>query len=469
MSRHILAVDDDPDTCELLAANLVASGYEVETRRSAAEALVVLEGQYLDAVIADVHMVGMSGLELCERIVASHPNTPVIVMTGQANMEMAIAALRAGACDFVTKPVDLAQLIHRLEKAIRLTELETEIHRLYRIQNRDRPSTMIGDSAPIKRVRALIERVAESDVSVLVTGESGVGKELVARELHRHGPHADGPFVAINCAAVPSQLLESELFGHVRGAFTDAKRSREGLFVRANGGTLFLDEIGDLALDIQPKLLRALQERKVRPVGSEDSVSFDARILTATNRDLESEIEAGRFREDLFYRINVINIHVPPLRARGPDILMLAQNFIWSIAERTGKPVKRIGAPVAEKLLSYDWPGNVRELENCLERAAALAQLDSIGVADLPNKLTKYERGEMVIAADDPEDLPSLEELEIRYIRRVLRAVKGNKTQAAQILGLARRTLYRRLDRSNGVADIGESMNWSPTLDGPSE
>ncbi|MFV8752081.1 sigma-54 interaction domain-containing protein [Nannocystaceae bacterium ST9] len=334
-------------------------------------------------------------------------------------------------------------------------------------RNRDRPSTMIGDSPAIRRVQALVERVAESDVPVLVTGESGVGKELVARELHRQGPHADGPFVAINCAAVPSLLLESELFGHVRGAFTDASRSREGMFVRANGGTLFLDEIGDLPLDMQPKLLRALQERKVRPVGSEDAVSFTARILTATNRDLESEIAVGRFREDLFYRINVINIHVPPLRARGADILMLARHFSESIAARTGKPVKRIGAAAAERLLAHEWPGNVRELENCLERAAALAQLDAIGVADLPTKLSRCEQGEQserdeldeldmqAMASEDPEGLPSLEEHETRYIRRVLHAVKGNKTHAAQILGLARRTLYRRLDRSNGTVDAG--------------
>jgi two-component system response regulator HydG len=442
-----LIIDDDVDSRELLAMSLASHGFEAKTCQSAAAALVVLEAETFDAIITDIHMAGMTGIELCERLTETLPGTPVIVVTGQASMELAISALRAGADDFVTKPIDLSHLLHRIQKALHRAELEVEVRRLQRVLHDAPASGIIGESLAITRVLDMINRVAESDVPVLVTGESGVGKELVARELHRQGTTSDGPFVAINCAAVPATLLESELFGHVRGAFTDAKRAREGLFVRSSGGTLFLDEIGELPLEMQPKLLRALQEHEVRPVGSDRPVSFDARIVTATNRDLESAIEDGTFREDLFYRINVVNIHLPPLRTRGTDILLLAQHFLTVISERTKRDRKQIGTRTAETMMAYDWPGNVRELENCMERAVALAQLDEITPADLPNKITRYERGEMVIASENLEDMPTLDALEDRYIRRVLEAVKGNKTQAAKILGLARRTLYRRLER----------------------
>ena len=448
MSGRVLIIDDDPDTCTLLAANLQAHGYEVTTRGAASEGLDLLAAESFDALLTDVHMHGMTGIQLCERVSEAFPNVRVIVMTGHASMELAIQALRAGADDFVTKPIDLNQLLHRLAKAMKNMELEAEVRRLRRALDEDSGSSMVGESPALTGIKSLIRRVADSDVPVLVTGESGVGKELVARELHRQSASAEGPFVAVNCAAVPAQLLESELFGHVRGAFTDAKRAREGLFIRASGGTLFLDEIGELPIEMQPKLLRALQERKVRPVGGDRSVHFDARIITATNRDLEAMLETGDFREDLFYRINVINIHVPPLRARGTDVLRLAQHMLDSIAERRGESVLRIDTAAADRLLSYDWPGNVRELENCMERAVALARGDAITLADLPDKITRYERGEMVIASDDDlEDFPTLEALEARYIRKVLHAVKGNKAQAARTLGLARRTLYRKLER----------------------
>lgn len=450
MTGRLLIIDDDVDARELLAANLELRGLEAVACPGAEQALALLEAARFDIVITDVHMPGMSGIELCELLSERHPHTPVLVMTGQASMELAVAALRAGAHDFVTKPIDVEGLAHRIAKALHESELQDEIRRLRRVlDSRGSPSasTMIGESAALRRVQALVDRVAEADVPVLVTGESGVGKELVARELHAHSAAAEGPFVALNCAAVPSELLESELFGHVRGAFTDAKRSRDGLFLRARGGTLFLDEIGELPLDMQPKLLRVLQERKVRPVGGDRAVPFDARVITATNRDLEVEIEEQRFRQDLFYRINVINIHVPPLRARGTDVLLLAQHFLARIAERTGREAPRIDTHAAARMLAYDWPGNVRELENCVERAVALALGPTITLAELPDKIARYERGELVIAADDPEELLTLEELERRYILRVLRAVKGNKTEAAKVLGLARRTLYRRLER----------------------
>jgi transcriptional regulator with PAS, ATPase and Fis domain len=293
-----------------------------------------------------------------------------------------------------------------------------------------------------------VNRVSETDANVLVTGESGTGKELIARALHDRGGR-EGPFLAINCAAVPENLLESELFGHARGAFTDARSSRSGLFVEANGGTLFLDEIGDMPLGMQAKLLRALQERKVRPLGTTHEIPFDARIIAATNRDLEVEVTQGRFREDLFYRINVVRIDIPPLRARGNDILVLAQGFLERLAERSNKPVSGIGRLVAERLINYNWPGNVRELENCMERAVALAKFTEITPDDLPAKIRNYRPTEVFNLSEDPNELPSMKVVEERYIRKVLAAVSGNKTLAARVLGLDRRTLYRKLSRAS--------------------
>jgi two-component system response regulator HydG len=268
----------------------------------------------------------------------------------------------------------------------------------------------------------------------------------VARALHRRGRRKDGPFVAINCAALPETLLESELFGHERGAFTDARAARSGLFVQASGGTLFLDEIGEMPLALQPKLLRALQERAVRPLGGEREVPFDVRLVTATNRDLETAVHDGRFREDLFFRVNVIHVPLPPLRARGGDILLIAQRFVNEYAARSGKAVTGLSPQAAERLLAYAWPGNVRELENCIERAIALAQHDKILPDDLPEKIRDYRRSHVLVASDDPAELVPLEEVERRYILRVLEAVGGNKSQAAQVLGLGRKTLYRKLE-----------------------
>jgi two-component system response regulator HydG len=299
----------------------------------------------------------------------------------------------------------------------------------------------------MRRVSDLIQRVAGTDASVLIQGETGTGKELIARAIHESGPRATGPVVAINCAAVPANLLESELFGHAKGAFTDAKQQRAGLFLEASGGTLFLDEIGEMPLEMQAKLLRALQERKVRPLGSNQEVPFNARIITATNRDLEREVNEKRFREDLFYRINVVRIDVPSLRSRGNDVLLLAQSFLERAAARSGKSVNRLGRLVADKLVNYDWPGNVRELENCMERAIALASFDEVTLDDLPSKIREYRPTEVYVTSDDPKDLPPMHIVEQRYIRKVLAAVGGNKTLAAKVLGFDRRTLYRKLER----------------------
>jgi DNA-binding NtrC family response regulator len=451
----VLVVDDDADTLELLRETLTRKGFTVQTASNGVGALEAMRGSDLDLILADVELGDMNGLELCARRDEIQPDTPVIVITGHRDTDTAIGALRAGAYDFLSKPIAIDSLVHAAQRAIRHRQLSSEVQRLRMAVEGARPiDSMIGESASIARVTELVQQVASSDASVLVTGDSGTGKELVARALHNRSQRADAPFVAINCAAMPPALLESELFGHVRGAFTDAKRDRPGLFIQAGGGTLFLDEIGEMPLEMQAKLLRSLQERTVRPVGGDTEMPFDARLVSATNRDLEAEVEEGRFRSDLFYRINVVHIHVPPLRARGRDILLLAQRFLERIAQRTGKPVSGISTGAAQKLLDYDWPGNVRELENCMERAVALTRLSEITAEDLPEKIRTYQSTTLVIDARDPDELITLAEMELRYIQRVLAAVGGNKTQAAKLLGLDRRSLYRRLERlERGTVD----------------
>jgi DNA-binding NtrC family response regulator len=290
-----------------------------------------------------------------------------------------------------------------------------------------------------------MSRLALSDAPVLICGETGTGKELAARGLHEKSARKDGPFVAINCAAVPENLLESELFGHVRGAFTDARQARLGLFLEANGGTLFLDEVAELPLSLQAKLLRALQDRKVRPVGSDKEIAFEARILSATHRDLDSRIESGLFREDLYYRLNVLQLDLPPLRARGSDILVLANAQLAKVSARTGKQVRSFAPEAARKLLNYAWPGNVRELANVLERAVALAEYDEVTVADLPEKIQAFRPSDVLVAGHDPSELVTLEEVERRYILRVMEAVGGNRTRASEILKVDRKTLYTKL------------------------
>lgn len=442
----VLVVDDDRAMCELAEAGLSQRGYSVEWRLSPEAALDLLEREDFAVLLVDIHMEGMSGLELCRAALAKRPDLVVVVMTGFGSLDHAIGAMRAGAYDFITKPVSMDALALALERAVRHRAMSEELRRLRRrVESRELPN-MVGSSVVMQRVADVVDRVAETETNVLVTGESGTGKELVARALHERSGRR-GPFLAINCAAVPENLLESELFGHARGAFTDARAARTGLFVEANQGTLFLDEIGEMPLGMQAKILRALQERKVRPLGASQEIGFDARIITATNRDLEAEVTDKRFREDLYYRINVVRIDVPPLRSRGNDVLVLAQHFLERAAARSGKSVTRLGRLVAERLINYDWPGNVRELENCMERAVALARFDEITMDDLPSKIREHRATEVYTATDDPNELPPMQTVEERYIRKVLLAVGGNKTLAAKVLGFDRRTLYRKLER----------------------
>lgn len=445
---RVLVVDDDRTTCELVEGALRKHEFEVIWKLGARDALELVGEQDFDAIVTDLRMAEMHGFELCERILAVRPGLPIIVITAQGNLETAISALRVGAYDFIAKPVDLKLLAVSVSRAVQHRQLSQEVKRLRQaVVDIQRFGDLVGASRAMRNVRDLVTRVGETDASVLITGESGTGKELVARAIHQASSRRKGPFVAINCAAVPQALLESELFGHARGAFTDAKSARTGLFVQANNGTLFLDEIGELPIEMQPKLLRALQERKVRPVGENTEVSFDARIVATTNRDLESEVHDKRFREDLYYRINVVRIEVPPLRERGSDVLLLAQHFVKRFSAAANKHVIGISTPAAEKLMAYDWPGNVRELENCIERAVALTRFDNITVEDLPEKIRDYRASRLVVSADNPTELITMAELEKRYMFRVLAFVNGNKSRAAEILGFDRRTLYRKLER----------------------
>jgi two-component system response regulator HydG len=442
----VLVVDDDRDMCELAEAGLSQRGYKVTWRMSPGEALELLDHEDFAVLLVDIHMDGMGGLDLCRAALAKRPDLVAVVMTGFGTMDHAIGAMRAGAYDFITKPVSMDALALTIDRAACYRAMSDELRRLRRRVDTHELPNVIGSSNAMRRVADIVGRVASTTTNVLITGESGTGKELVARALHERSGRR-GPFLAINCAAMPENLLESELFGHARGAFTDARSARAGLLAEADQGTLFLDEIGELPLGMQPKILRALQERKVRPLGSTQEVPFDARIVTATNRDLEQEVQDKRFREDLFYRINVVRIDVPPLRIRGNDVLLLAQYFLERAAMRSNKNVTRLGRLVADRLVNYDWPGNVRELENCMERAVALTSFDEITIDDLPLKLREFRPTEVEATSDDPKDLPPMHVVEERYIRKVLSAVNGNKTLAAKVLGFDRRTLYRKLER----------------------
>jgi two-component system response regulator HydG len=448
MEARILVIDDEQEVCDLLTMALERQGATVVACTSAHRALELARTEEFDVALTDLGMAEMDGIEVCERIAGANPGLPVLVVTGQGSMDKAIAAMRAGAYDFLTKPIEPNLIGLAVGRAIQHRKLSLELKRLRgAIDAAAQPSGLVGSSGSMKRVHDTIARIAESDASVLVHGETGTGKELVARRIHAISPRKDGPFVAINCAAVPHNLLESELFGHARGAFTDAKTDRHGLFVQAHHGTLFLDEIGEMPLEMQAKLLRALQERKVRPVGANHEVAFDARILAASNRDLEEEVEEKRFREDLFYRINVVRIDVPPLRERSSDVLELAQHFLTQHAARTGKAPLGVSAEAARKLVAYHWPGNVRELENCMERAVAFARFDHVTVDDLPEKVGAYRADTFILAANEANEVMTLAEVERRYVNRVLALLGGNKTRAAEVLGIDRRTLHRKIDR----------------------
>jgi two-component system response regulator HydG len=445
----VLLVDDEQAMVEAMAEGLSSRGVEVAAVRSADEAFSMLAaGDDYDVLVTDLNMRGMSGVALCERVVQNRPDVPVVVVTAFGSMDTAVATLRAGAFDFITKPFDVEQLAITVERAAQHRLLRDEVKRLRRAAEESRKfEELVGVTAAMRKVYDLIDRVAETEATVLITGETGTGKELAARAIHRRSRRHAAPMVTVNCAAVPLNLLESELFGHVRGAFTDAKTDRKGLFAQAEGGSLFLDELGEMPLAMQVKLLRALEARAIRPVGGQQEIPFDVRLITATHTDLLAGVEEGTFREDLYYRVAVVELGMPPLRSRGADVLLLAQVFLEQLARQHGKLVRGISPPVAERLLAYAWPGNVRELRNCIERAVALARFEDLVVDDLPSQVRDYTASHVLVASNDPSELVSLAEVERRYVDRVMQAVGGNKRQAAQILGLDRTTLYRKLDR----------------------
>jgi two-component system, NtrC family, response regulator AtoC len=449
MTKHVLIVDDDPNLGAVLESELTTRSYRVTVLHSPEEAIARIETgeDDIDVILTDFRMDGVSGADLCARVVGTGRSIPVVVMTSFGSMDTAIAAIRAGAYDYVTKPFEPDDLVLTLDRGVKEHGLREEVRRLrLGLDESARFEDMVGASPEMARAYDLINRVASSEATVLVTGESGTGKELAARAIHARSSRADGPFIAINCAAMPEPLLESELFGHTKGAFTDARQPRRGVFLKAAGGTLFLDEIGEMPAGMQVKLLRALQERKVRPVGGDDEIEFDARIVAATNRDLDHEVREGRFREDLFYRINVVCVELPPLRARGRDVLTLA-NHLLARCQPNGQRVVGFTSAVVDALLSYSWPGNVRELQNSLERAVALATFDHLGLEDLPERIRTPKHVAAVPEVGDPQELITAAELERRYIAHVMAIVNGNKTVAARILGLDRRTVYRKVSQ----------------------
>jgi len=418
------------------------------------EALSVLEDLKPDLVLTDVKMPGITGLEVMSAAIENDPQLPVILMTAQASLQSAMTAVNEGAYYYIQKPFANDELLAICKRAAESRQLQVENQKLKKeIRRRDRrvQGRPTGRARSFLEILELAETVAPSESTVLISGESGTGKEVLARYIHALSERADGPFMSINCGALPESLLESELFGHTKGSFTGAVRDKEGLLVAAGGGSFFLDEIGEMSAATQVKLLRALQEREVIPVGSTVPVSVDIRLLAATNRDLEEEIRKGTFRSDLFYRLNVIALHIPPLRERREDVPALAQHFLEKLAMRSGgADLKRVTEETMEIFLKYDWPGNVRELENALERAAVVTPGDTIGVDALPERLRSTPTPRLVSAELPPN--PSMEVIERAYIHWVLHAEGGNKTRAAEVLGIDPSTLYRKLNRY-GLAD----------------
>jgi DNA-binding NtrC family response regulator len=392
----------------------------------------------------------MPGTELLTEVKRSYPDTGVILMTGFGSVETAVEAMKRGAVDYLTKPVKTEDLVRVVERAVREASLRREVGRLRKEVHREYSfHQILGRSKSMQAVFDLIRRVSDSPTNVLITGESGTGKELVAKAIHYNSDRRDAPFIPVNCAAIPEQLLESELFGHMRGAFTDAKADKRGLFEEAAKGTLFLDEISELPLMLQAKLLRAIQEKEIRRVGATKSISVDARVIAATNLNLAEEVQQKRFREDLYYRLNVIEVKLPPLRERREDIPLLVEAFLKKCGESRGKPVKAAGEAALAMLVDYAWPGNVRELENVIERAVILTRGDKILPEDLSPAI-QGSRGDRRILDEAAERTLPLHEVEKEYIAKILEKTGGNKYQAAQVLGIDRKTLYRKLAEMEG-------------------
>jgi two-component system response regulator HydG len=444
----VLIVDDEDEIRNLCRDVATDSGLRARTASTTEQALEILDQNPVDIVLTDLRVPQLGGVELLKRIRETYPQTAVLVLTQYGTIESAVEATRMGAVDYVTKPFQVQELRAKLSRVVRSLEIDQE-NRILREQLRTRPGFggLIGVSAKMQRVYRLIEKVSQHNYPVLILGESGTGKELVAGSIHFCGPRRNRPFVPVDCTSLVPTLIEAELFGYVKGAFTGASHNKQGLLEAAGSGTLFLDEIGDLPFDLQAKLLRALQEKEVKPVGSTDRVQISTRVIAATNRDLEACVRQGTFRQDLYFRLNVVQIKIPPLRERKSDIPLLVNSFLEKFSDHDG-PARVISEDAMARLIAYDWPGNVRELENAIERAVALGSGPILQVGDLPSNL-HYGTGERMPQNDE---LVPLEELERRAILRALREASGDKLAAARLLGIGKTTLYRKLKQYDAQA-----------------
>lgn len=441
----ILTIDDEENIRNGLADNFELEGYKVEQAANGKEGLEKIAAGGIDLVITDLRMDGLSGEEVVQHVTTEYPGIPIIVLTGHGSIDDATAAIKAGAFDFLTKPLDLDHLNIVVKNALRGKELaEQNKQLLQKLKKQTEESDMIGKSVELTKVKTLISKAAPTKASVLITGESGVGKELVANAIHKQSPRKDNPFIIVHCAALSESLLESELFGFEKGAFTGAENMHKGRFELANGGTIFLDEIGEINQATQVKLLRVLQEKKFERVGGEQTIEVDVRVVAATNKNLEEEVRAGRFREDLFYRLNVVRIEMPSLRERKDDIPLLVHSFLREFNVENGKNITGFDNKSKAAMLKYNWPGNIRELKNCVESAVVMCSGNEITIEDLPNSIqAKSEEKSIVI----PMGI-TMEEAEMIIIQETLAANNGNKTKTADVLGIGRKTLHRKIGES---------------------
>ncbi|MGH7848168.1 MAG: sigma-54-dependent transcriptional regulator [Candidatus Binatia bacterium] len=453
MNPRILIVDDDEVSCRLFAEVLEGEGYDVHQAHSGEDALDrIREGPY-DLLLVDVQMPGITGIDVTRTLRRDHPTLPVVVMTAFGSIETAVEAIQEGAYDYISKPMNLEELKKIVSRALGQRELQTQAGtKAQRIDAAEQQKTVIGRSRAMVEVFKMVARAAPTKSTVVIVGESGTGKEVIARAIHQHSSRAQRPFVAVDCGALTQTLLESELFGHVRGAFTGAVADKKGVFQEANGGTCFLDEIGNISPNMQAKLLRVLQEEEVRPVGGKEWIKVDARVLAATNKDLDELMKNGVFREDLYYRLKVVTIRLPPIRERPEDIVALAQNFLRRYSQAAGKAITGISEEAMERLQKYSWPGNIRQLENVIEQAVVLSNQPILTVDDLAPEIREdsaprspfnlSRSGEFFFS-----DTPNLEEVKKRYVLHVMSRTEGNVSRAAKILDIDRRSLYRMLVR----------------------
>ncbi|MBI2202691.1 MAG: sigma-54-dependent Fis family transcriptional regulator [Candidatus Rokubacteria bacterium] len=446
IERTVLLVDDERDALDAYTQALRRERYRVDTAARPEEALALVRAGAYDAAVVDFKMPGMNGIELLRAMRAIDADISVVMVTGYATIETAVAAMKEGASDYLAKPFTPEELRLGVRKAIQRHELLRENRELReRLGARPAARPIVGAGAAMSEVRRLIARVAETDSTVLISGETGTGKELVAREIHAQSRRAAQPFITVDCAAIPAELLESEFFGHERGAFTGAVRRRKGSFELADGGTLFLDEIGNMSLELQARLLRALQEREIQPVGGERKIPVDVRIVAATNRNLKEAVRAGSFREDFYYRLNVIPLAVPPLRERTDDVPALVQHFLAKHAGRLNRRIERVDDEALAILAAYTWPGNVRELESAIERAMTLADGPELGAGAFVHLAEESRPAAAAARRSDAAGMPTLEQIETDYILEVLQATRWNRREASRILGISTVTLWRRI------------------------